>query len=93
MKLTEARYQLEKLQKQIEANSVRDDRTALESQVNFLNDVIVELRNTNTRLKEEIEFQKNPFIGEDENTTTRVKSSAPRLYCKLRDSLLCFYFL
>jgi predicted nucleic acid-binding Zn-ribbon protein len=86
--LTEARYRIEKLEKQIAANTVKDDRTALESQVNFLNDVIVELRNTNERLQKEIEFQKNPFVGDDEssgNTTTRVKSSAPRLYCKLKD--------
>ncbi|CAF2613624.1 unnamed protein product [Rotaria sp. Silwood2] len=81
--LTEARYQIEKLQKQIEANANRDDRATLESQINFLNDVIVDLRNTNENLKKEIEFQKNPFVGDDvfpENTITRRKSSIPRLY-------------
>jgi hypothetical protein len=86
--LTEARYQIEKLQKEIKSNAAKDDRSTLESQVNFLNDVIVDLRNTNERLKKEIEFQKNPFVGEDEfsqDITTRVKSSAPRLYCKLID--------
>ncbi len=87
--LTEARYQIEKLQKQIETNAVKDDREALESQINFLNDVIVELRNTNELLKKEIEFLKNPFVGDEgfsQNTTTRVKTSAPRLYCKFKDS-------
>jgi predicted nucleic acid-binding Zn-ribbon protein len=81
------------LQKQLEANSAKDDRTTLESQVNFLNDVIVELRNTNERLQKEIEFQKNPFVGDDEfsqNTTNHVKSSAPRLYCK-GINLSCFF--
>jgi chromosome segregation ATPase len=94
--LTEARYRIEKLEKQIAANTVKDDRTALESQVNFLNDVIVELRNTNERLQKEIEFQKNPFVGDDEssgNTTTRIKSSAPRLYCTLKDWFLFSNFL
>jgi predicted nucleic acid-binding Zn-ribbon protein len=85
--LTEARYQIEKLQKQIQSNAIKDDRTTLESQVNFLNDVIVDLRNTNELLNKEIEFLKNPFVGDDEfsqNITTRVKSSAPRLYCKFK---------
>ncbi len=84
--LTEARYQIEKLQKQIETNAGKDDRTTLEGQINFLNDVIVDLRNTNEELKKEIQFLKNPFVGDEEfsqTTATRVKSSAPRLYCKL----------
>ena len=54
--LTEARYQIEKLQKQLEANATKDDRFALEGQINFLNDVIVELRNSNELLKKEMEF-------------------------------------
>ncbi|CAF4743492.1 unnamed protein product [Rotaria sp. Silwood1] len=84
--LTEARYQIEKLQKQIEINATKDDRATLEGQINFLNDVIVDLRSTNERLKKEIEFQKNPFVGDDElpeNTITRGKSSVPRLYCDM----------
>ncbi len=97
--LTEARYQIEKLQKQIETNAAKDDRTTLEGQINFLNDVIVDLRNTNEELKKEIEFLKNPFIGDEEfsqTVVTRVKSSAPRLYCKFyspsfsRHSLVLF---
>jgi predicted nucleic acid-binding Zn-ribbon protein len=79
--LMEAKYQIEKLQKQIETNAVKDDRTTLEGQVNFLNSVIIELRNTNEQLKKEIEFLKNPFVGDEEFSPTRVKSSAPRLYC------------
>ncbi|CAF1284245.1 unnamed protein product [Rotaria sordida] len=83
----EARYQIERLQKQIEANSTKDDRATLEGQINFLNDVIIDLRNTNERLKKEIEFQKNPFVQDDEllenTTTTRRKSSIPRLYCDM----------
>ncbi|CAF3949096.1 unnamed protein product [Adineta steineri] len=84
--LTEARYQIEKLEKQIVANTTKDDRSSLEGQINFLNDVIVELRNTNERLTKEMEFQKNPFAGDDEltgNTNGLMKSSAPRLYCDM----------
>jgi uncharacterized coiled-coil protein SlyX len=87
--LTEARYKIEKLQKQVDANATKDDRSTLEGQINFLNDVIVDLRNTNERLKKDMEFQKNPFVGDDDfsqNSTTRLKSSAPRLYCKLNSS-------
>ena len=89
--LAEARIQIEKLQKQLAVNTEKDDRETLEGQINFLNDVIVELRNTNEQAKKEIEFLKNPFVGDEEfsqTTTTRVKSSAPRLYCKFPSSLL-----
>ncbi len=85
--LTEARFQIERLQKQIETSAVKDDRTTLEGQINFLNDVIVDLRNNNELLKKEIEFLKNPFIGDEEfsqNTAIQIKSSAPRLYCKYK---------
>ena len=92
--LTDARYQIEKLQKQLANNATKDDREALEGQVNFLNDVIVELRNTNEQLKSEIEFLKNPFLGDDQysqSTAARTSKSAPRLYCKLNagSSALC----
>jgi hypothetical protein len=73
----------------VDANATKDDRSTLEGQINFLNDVIVDLRNTNERLKKDMEFQKNPFVGDDDfsqNSTTRLKSSAPRLYCKLNSS-------
>ena len=85
--LTDARYQIEKLQKQLDTNATKDDRAALEGQVNFLNDVIVELRNTNELLKKELEFQKNPFLGDEQYSqtgATRTSTSAPRLYCKLK---------
>lgn len=86
--LNEARYQIEKLKKQLETASTRDDREALESQINFLNDVIVDLRNTNEQLKKELEFQRNPYLNEEENlvgetTTLRTRSAAPRLYCDM----------
>ncbi|CAF4139824.1 unnamed protein product, partial [Adineta steineri] len=84
--VTEAQYQIEKLEKQIVANTTKDDRSSLEGQINFLNDVIVELRNTNERLIKEMEFQKNPFAGDDEltgNTNGRMKLSAPRLCCSM----------
>ena len=84
--LTEARFQIEKLQKQVEANATKDDRSTLEGQINFLNDVIVELRNTNERLKKEMEFQRNPFAGTDDalsgNMTTGTRTYVARLYCK-----------
>ncbi|CAF4600418.1 unnamed protein product, partial [Rotaria magnacalcarata] len=54
-------------------------------QINFLNDVIVELRNTNEHLTKEIEFLKNPFVDDNElpeSAATTTKTSAPRLYCK-----------
>lgn len=94
--MTEAKYQIEKLQKQVEANSNRDDRATLEGQINFLNDVIVDLRNTNEELKKEIEFLKNPFVGDEgltETVTTRTKSSAPRLYCKFTTKTLIICFI
>ncbi len=95
--LTEARFQIERLKSQIETNAGKDDRTTLEGQINFLNDVIVDLRNNNELLKKEIEFLKNPYIGDAEfsqDTTTRIKSSAPRLYCKYKNSfLLIIYFI
>lgn len=86
--LNEARYQIEKLQKQLETSTNRDDRTTLEGQINFLNDVIVDLRNKNESLTKEIEFLKNPYIGDDEfsqtiTTTARAKTSVTRLYCML----------
>jgi predicted nucleic acid-binding Zn-ribbon protein len=87
--LTDARYQIERLQKQLEANATKDDRAALEGQVNFLNDVIVELRNTNEQLKTDIEFLKNPFLADDpysQTASARASKSAPRLYCKLNAS-------
>ncbi len=83
--LTEARYQIERLQKQVETSAVNEDEAALRNQINFLNGVIIELRNTNEELKKEIEFLKNPYVGDDEYSqtmATHVKSSAPRLYCK-----------
>ncbi|CAF5125214.1 unnamed protein product, partial [Rotaria magnacalcarata] len=52
-------------------------------QINFLNDVIVELRNTNEHLTKEIEFLKNPFVDDNElpeSAVTTTKTSAPRLY-------------
>ncbi|CAF1001129.1 unnamed protein product [Rotaria magnacalcarata] len=84
--LTEAQYQIEKLKKQIDANANKDDRATLESQINFLNDVIVELRNTNEHLTKEIEFLKNPFVDDNElpeSAVTTTKTSAPRLYCDM----------
>jgi SMC interacting uncharacterized protein involved in chromosome segregation len=89
--LIDARYQIEKLQKQIENNSNKDDRASLESQVNFLNSVIVELRHANERLSKELEFQRNPFLAEDQHNgenNIRVHSSVPRLYCKLNFSMI-----
>ena len=87
--LTEARYQVEKLQKQLEASATKDDRSAMESQINFLNDVIVDLRNTNEQLKKEIEFHRNPFVGDDGDLSAQAaigrssRSAAPRLYCDM----------
>lgn len=85
--LAEARIQIAKLQRQLENNENKDDRSILESQINFLNDVIVELRNKNEKLIQDIEFLKNPFVHEKDEEfssklSTTVKSSAPRLYCK-----------
>ncbi len=94
--LTEARFQIERLQKQIETSAVKDDRTTLEGQINFLNDVIVDLRNNNELLKKEIEFLKNPFIGDEEfsqNTAIQIKSSAPRLYCKYKKFIFIHYLV
>ena len=84
--LNEARYQIEKLKKQLESNATQDDRSSLEGQVNFLNDVIIDLRNKNEQADKEIQFLKNPFNAEEEfsqTITTQMKSSAPRLYCML----------
>ena len=82
--LSEARHQIEKLKKQIQLNATQDDRSSLESQISFLNDVIVDLKNKNDQASKEIQFLKNPFGAEEgfsQTIATQIKSAAPRLYC------------
>lgn len=72
----------------VDSDNEKQPIEELQGQIQFLNDVIVDLQNTNDTLKKEIEFLKNPYLHDEDFTENaevvmRTKTgAAPRLYCK-----------